>query len=69
VRHLILFHHPFQPKVGRKVRYSRRFWDPEGRITPPALRRAFRGDPHEGWQLLRTEAYNGPPSLVSTQDP
>ncbi len=60
-RHLIKFEHPYQPKQGRRLRYSRRFWDPAGEIGPPQLRRALAGDPQPGWQLLRTEAFNATP--------
>jgi len=48
-RHLIAWEHPYQPKAGRRLTYSRRFW---GAGSPVDLRSAlYPTEP--GWHLAR----------------
>ena len=55
-RHLIAWLHPYQPKVGPRIRYSRRFF---GDGSAVAIRKALRiarfGEPTEPWILLRSD--------------
>ena len=55
-RHLISVEHPFQPKVGARVRYSRRFFDPTGELSAVAIRAALHPkDPDTTWALVMSD--------------
>jgi len=53
VTHLVGKVHPDQPKVGRRVRYSRRFWD--GRTVAQISAHLWPHDPADDWQLLKPD--------------
>ena len=52
-RHLVSVEHPFQPKVGARIRYSRRFFDPTGELSAVAIREALTPrNPDSMWTLV-----------------
>lgn len=53
VTHLVGKVHPDQPKVGRRVRYSRRFW--RGETVAQLAARLWPPDPADRWELLKPD--------------
>jgi len=53
VDHLVGKVHPDQPKIGRRVRYSRNFW--QGATAAQVAARLWPPDPTADWELLHPE--------------
>lgn len=53
-KHLLAANHPHQPKVGRRIRYSRGFWS--GETTAHLRSLLFPTDPADQWVLDRSPA-------------
>ena len=60
-RHLVTVEHPYQPTRGARIRYSRRFFDPDGKISAVQIRAALHPpDPDSPWRL---DMLDGDPQL------
>jgi len=66
-RHLVTVEHPHQPKRGARIRYSRRFFDPDGEITAVQIRAALNpSNPDHTWRLDMLDPDPRPPHPFDT---